>query len=201
MNNIKCTLLVTNYNYSKWLRRCLRSCINQSQEDYEIIIVDDFSTDDSRKILRDYEDLPNLKIIYNERNMGIGYSANKGARLALGKWIVRVDSDDYIHSDFLKCLLLYAEFNKSHAVATDYQCVDFNEKVLSVNNQESDPIACGILYRTDVLEYIGSWNPSLTKNEDVDILKRFKKDFNMDYLNIPLYRYFKHENSLSSENS
>jgi len=198
MNNPQCTILITNFNYFKWLRRCIRSCLKQSHESYEIIIIDDCSTDNSRQILQDYVNHPKIKIFYNSKNMGVGYSSNRGARMALGKWIVRVDADDYIHQDFLKCLSLYAEFNKSDAVACDYQIVDFKENILQVKSQLKDPIACGILFRTDVLEYIDSWNPELKIGEDVDILARFKKEFELDYLDIPLYRYFKHNGSLSS---
>ena len=58
--------------------------------------------------------------------------------------------------------------------------------------------ACGILYRTDILEYLGFWDSSLRIHEDKDMINRFKSEFNLEYLNIPLYRYFKHENSLST---
>ena len=48
-----------------------------------------------------------------------------------------------------------------------------------------------------VLEYLGYWNEKLRINEDIDMIKRFKKEFKLEYLNIPLYRYFKHEESMT----
>ena len=51
---MKISVIVTNYNYEKWLRRCVRSLINQNFDDYEIIIIDDCSTDNSRNILLEY---------------------------------------------------------------------------------------------------------------------------------------------------
>ena len=194
---MKISVIVTNYNYEKWLRRCVRSLINQNFDDYEIIIVDDCSKDNSRNILLEYQDVDKIKLIFNEYNVGVGCSSTIAAKKALGKYIVRVDADDYVHNDFLKCLYLWASFNNSHAVACDYQEVNFNEDVLDTKSQKNETLACGILYRTDLLEYLGYWNEKLRINEDIDMIKRFKKEFKLEYLNIPLYRYFKHEESMT----
>tara|TARA_R110002153_G_scaffold98433_2_gene233456 strand:- start:6465 stop:7064 length:600 start_codon:yes stop_codon:yes gene_type:complete len=194
---LKISVIVTNYNYEKWLRRCIRSLINQSFDDYEIIIIDDYSTDNSRNILLEYQDIDKIKLVFNKSNVGVGCSSTIGAKKATGKYIVRVDADDYVHNDFLKCLYLWASFNNSHAVACDYQEVNFNEDVLNTKSQDKNPLACGILYRTDLLEYLSYWDEKLRINEDVDMIKRFKKEFKLEYINIPLYRYFKHGESMT----
>jgi glycosyltransferase involved in cell wall biosynthesis len=194
---MKVSIIVTNFNYEKWIRRCIRSLLNQNFDSYEIIIVDDLSTDNSRDILLEYKDHPKVKLIFNEYNMGVGASSTIGAKKALGKYLVRVDADDYVHKDFLNCLYLWASFNNSQAVACDYQEVDFNENILSKKSQLDEKLACGILYKTDILEYLGFWDSKLRINEDIDMIEKFKKEFKYEYLNIPLYRYFKHSNSLS----
>jgi glycosyltransferase involved in cell wall biosynthesis len=132
---MKVSIIVTNFNYEKWIRRCIRSLLNQNFDSYEIIIVDDLSTDNSRDILLEYKDHPKVKLIFNEYNMGVGASSTIGAKKALGKYLVRVDADDYVHKDFLNCLYLWASFNNSQAVACDYQEVDFNENILSKKSQ------------------------------------------------------------------
>tara|TARA_R100001377_G_scaffold80533_1_gene59507 strand:+ start:78 stop:677 length:600 start_codon:yes stop_codon:yes gene_type:complete len=194
---MKISVIVTNYNYEKWLRRCIRSLVNQSFDNYEIIIIDDCSTDNSRNILLEYQDVDKIKLVFNKSNVGVGCSSTIGAKKAVGKYIVRVDADDYVHNDFLKCLYLWASFNNSHAVACDYQEVNFNEDVLNTKSQDKNPLACGILYRTDLLEYLCYWDEKLRINEDVDMIKRFKKEFKLEYINIPLYRYFKHGESMT----
>mgnify|MGYP003671345042 CR=1 FL=1 len=68
---MKISVIVTNYNYEKWLRRCIRSLINQSFDDYEIIIIDDFSTDNSRNILLEYQDVDKIKLVFNKSNVGV----------------------------------------------------------------------------------------------------------------------------------
>jgi len=194
---MKISVIVTNYNYEKWLRRCIRSLVNQSFDNYEIIIIDDCSTDNSRNILLEYQDVDKIKLVFNKSNVGVGCSSTIGAKKAVGKYIVRVDADDYVHNDILKCLYLWASFNNSHAVACDYQEVNFNEDVLNTKSQDKNPLACGILYRTDLLEYLCYWDEKLRINEDVDMIKRFKKEFKLEYINIPLYRYFKHGESMT----
>lgn len=195
---MKVSILITNYNYARYLNRCIRSCINQSFNDYEIIIIDDNSNDNSHKILKQAsKNFDKLKVYYNNVNIGLGASCARGVSVARGKYIVRVDADDYISEDFLKILYSYASFNNSHAVACDYFEVDFNENILGRFSQKEVPIACGILFRTDILEAIGSYN-NLRRDEEKDLLVRFNKEFTMDYLEIPLYRYFKHPGSLSS---
>lgn len=194
---MKISVIITNYNYGKWLRRCIRSLLNQNFDSYEIIIVDDLSTDNSRNILLEYENNPKINIIFNSVNLGVGASSTIGAKQALGKYIVRVDADDYVHSDFLKVLYLYASFNNSDAIACSYQEVDFKENILKVKTQEEHPLACAILYKTDILEYLGFWDSSLRIDEDINMLKRFNKEFVLEHINIPLYRYFKHPDSLS----
>ena len=195
------TILITNYNYGKWIRRAIRSCRNQSMNpyEYEIIVVDDKSTDDSTHILSQYIHCPNITIIFNEHNVGLGKSCQTGIQRALGKYIVRVDADDYIHIDFLTILSCYATCNNSKAVACDYLEVDIDETILCRKSQKDYPIACGILFRTDILEEIGSYSDKRI-HEDVDLLQRFQYKYTMDYINIPLYRYFKHNESLSSSN-
>ena len=59
---MKISVVITNFNYDKWLRRCLRSLLNQNFTNYEIIVVDDLSTDNSRNILLEYKNYSNLKI-------------------------------------------------------------------------------------------------------------------------------------------
>lgn len=190
------SVIVTNYNYGKWLRRCINSLLTQSINDYEIIIVDDLSTDKSREILLEYLDNPKINVIFNERNLGVGASSTIGAKKAVGKYVVRVDADDYVHNDFLKCLYLWASFNNSHAVACSYQEVDFDENVLDTKTQEEETLACGILYRADILQLLGYWH-NLRIHEDVDMISRFKENFRLEYMNIPLYRYFKHNESMT----
>ena len=138
---MKVSVIVTNYNYDKWIRRCIRSLLNQNFDSYEIIIVDDFSTDNSRSILLEYQNHPKIKLIFNEYNMGVGASSTIGAKKALGKYIIRVDADDYVNNSFINVLYLCISLNNHDAVACDYQEVDFKENILCSKSQKDEPLA------------------------------------------------------------
>ena len=100
--------IVCSFNHEKWIERCLRSLINQKiikQDDYEILIVNDKSEDNTKKILKKYNNISNLKIINNSKNIGLPSSINKAIHKSSGRYIVRVDSDDYVDRYFYFCLL------------------------------------------------------------------------------------------------
>ena len=105
---MKVSIIITNYNYSKYLARCIRSCMSQvmDRKDYEVIVVDDASTDKSMDILNDFK--TNIKIIKNKKNLGVAESVNKAVKISKGEYFVRVDSDDYISSYFI--MFLYNSF-------------------------------------------------------------------------------------------
>lgn len=195
----KLTVLITSYNYEKFLSRCIRSCISQtmSKQEYEILIVDDCSEDKSHEILEHWNNKYNIRVIRNNKNVGLGASCRIGVMNCETPFIVRVDADDYVSEDFCKTLYLYASTNKSHAVACDYYEVDFDENIISRSSHKDKPIACGILFRTDSLEYVGGYS-SIRIDEDKDLRKRFDEQFEINFLNIPMYRYYRHKNSLSN---
>jgi len=194
------SVVVTNYNYGRYLGRCLRSLLSQSAERdvFEIIVIDDASTDDSAVILKTFQD--SIQVKSNKRNMGLAYSSNVGILSARGRYVVRVDADDYVHRDFIKSLLLgYELFGaETEAISTDYQIVTPEGKIIEYGHSMEKPIACAIAFKMDALETLGFYNESLRINEEIDLRKRFEeKGFRVRNINLPLYRYVLHSNSLS----
>ena len=104
MNNLyEISVIICNYNHEKWLERTIRSLLQQQyieQNEYEIIIVDDKSTDHSKEVLKKFKNFNNIKIIYNKKNIGLPSSINKAIKSSFGRYIVRVDSDDYVSKNF-----------------------------------------------------------------------------------------------------
>lgn len=109
----KVSIIVPIYNVSKYLSSCLNSLVTQSLQDIEIICVEDKSTDSSRVILREYEKNYSylIKAIYLEENGGLSHARNEGLKVANGKYIGFVDSDDLVShtmfEDFSKTLEEY----------------------------------------------------------------------------------------------
>ena len=89
---------MTVYNGEKFLREAIDSILGQTFSDFEFIIVDDGSTDNSRDIIRSYTD-PRIRVIENERNLGVSASRNKGMKMSRGKYIALMDADDISLAD------------------------------------------------------------------------------------------------------
>lgn len=188
------SVIITSYNYAGFLPRAVRSVINQSfsKDEYEIIIIDDCSTDNSKSIMKTFD---HVRRIYNKENMGLAASCNKAIKAALGKYIIRLDADDYVHHDFLKLHQLFLANNKDmDATSSDYYEVDLKENVLRRKNGVTWPIACGVMYRANHMFDLGLYDESLPR-EDVDFRQRFLKKYQIYNIPVPLYRYTVHEDS------
>ncbi|MBR3146482.1 MAG: glycosyltransferase family 2 protein [Bacilli bacterium] len=97
------SVIIPVYNGEKYIRKCLDSVINQTKKEIEIVVVNDGSTDNTESIIKEYKD-KRIKYFKNT-NHGIGYSRNFGVSKSSGKYIMFLDSDDYIDKD--ECKLLY----------------------------------------------------------------------------------------------
>jgi len=172
-----------------------------NKRDYEIIVVNDGSNDKTDYALNLFLK-PNdslIKIINNDKNLGLPASINKGIRISKGAYIVRVDSDDYVNSNFLSSLKLYLDIYKdAGAVACDYLLVDKFENLIEIVSSKKTPIACGIMFRKNTLVNLGLYNNSFRFNEEKELMIRFKKKYILHHLNLPLYRYRRHENNMTN---
>ena len=97
----KITVLMPVYNAGKYLREAIDSILNQSFSDFEFLIINDGSTDNSKNIIESYND-QRIKFIENDKNSGVIFSLNRGLDLAKGGYIARMDADDISLRDRLK---------------------------------------------------------------------------------------------------
>ena len=194
------SVIVPSFNREFYLGRCIRSLVSQSMniEDFEIIVIDDGSTDDTKKILNAFKD--DIKVISNYKNLGLPASLNIGIKESVGKYIVRVDSDDYVNKEFLKILHLFISYNKQFdAVACDYYLVDDEENFLKRIDSDESPIGCGIIFEKSHLLEIGLFNEKYLIHEEKELRERFSKKYKIVRLPLPLYRYRKHSNNMTNK--
>lgn len=126
MSNISISVLMPVYNSEKFLLETVQAVINQSYTDWELILVDDGSTDNSKEICTKFmNDNKRIKYIFQE-NLGVSHTRNVALENAQGKYIVFVDSDDLIHEDYLKLLVSSIEKNNS-----DISVCNFIERKIS----------------------------------------------------------------------
>jgi len=111
INYPKVSVIMGTYNTSKYIGECVESVLNQSFQDFEFIIINDCSTDNTLKIIKKYED-NRIKIINNNKNVGVAESLNKGLHIAKGKYIAVMDSDDVMMPERLQITYNYLEKNK-----------------------------------------------------------------------------------------
>lgn len=141
---MKLSVIVPVYNMAegKKLEYCMESLIHQSIQDYEIIAVDDASTDNSLEILKSYEAKypEKVKVLHYEQNKRQGGAKNEGLKLAKGEWIGFIDSDDWITADYYERLLQKAEETGADLVGCDYNLVTEHTmqvgKVVQSNSME-----------------------------------------------------------------
>lgn len=193
---MRVSIIISVYNGEKFIGRAVRSCLEQNMPDhsYEIIVVNDGSTDNTVKILDDFGD--RIKVITLGKNMGLPYACNVGIRKALSPFVVRVDADDFIQAELLHIGNMFLSLNPDmDAVAFDYYLVDeHGEKSIRKSAREA-PIACGIFFRKDYLVDIGLYDEEFLLAEDEDLRIRFLKKYTISYIPLPLYRYRMHENN------
>ena len=173
------SVIVCSYNHEAWIERCIRSLLNQNylnKNSYEIILIDDKSNDSTSNIIKNFSDFENIRIYKNKKNLGLPKSLNKAIKLSKGRYVIRVDSDDYAQRNFLFLAKLFLDMNREYqAVAVDYIKVDNFETNLSKENCFKKEIACGIMYRKECLIKIGLYNEKFKMREGHEINKRFKK--------------------------
>lgn len=194
------SVLITAYNVERYIGRAIRSALDQSipRDTYEIIVINDCSADRTRFALEVFED--DIKLINNEERLGLPTSLNKGIKKAKGRFVVRLDGDDYIHKDFLKVLYLHLSLNDDiDAIACDYLLVDNDEHILGKMNCMESPIACGIMFRIDQLVNLGLYDENFLAREDEDLRIRLLKKYKIERVQIPLYRYRRHDNNLTND--
>ena len=200
---MKVSIIITNYNYSKYIKRCIRSCISQSMDkrDYEIIVIDDNSSDNSLNQIQEFK--KNIKIIVNKKNLGVAKSVNKAIKFSKGKYFVRIDADDYM-SNYL-ITFLYGTFlvypNKFGVACDYYHVTDEGDKIERQINSREEPIACGIMYNKKKFIKSGMYNSEFKHREEEEIRNRLGKKYDIFNLNLPLYKYRMHKSNKTKSKS
>lgn len=97
------SVVMPSYNAEKYISEAIQSVIAQTYENWELLIIDDCSTDSTANIVKQFSDVDSRITLYsNPKNMGVALTRNKGMNLANGSWIALLDSDDVWHKDKLE---------------------------------------------------------------------------------------------------
>jgi glycosyltransferase involved in cell wall biosynthesis len=196
---MKVSIVITCYNRERFISRAIRSAISQrfSRQDFEVIVVDDGSTDHSPDIISDFAE--DIVAIFHPANRGLPAARNTGIRRARGRFVVHMDSDDYLHDELIPIEHLHLAMNPEWgAVSCDYFLVDTNERHLKRMDGTKDPIACGIMFRKENLIRIGLYDESMQVCEDEELRARYTDQYKIGHVYLPLYRYTNHDGNLTN---
>ncbi|MDO5971189.1 glycosyltransferase [Flavivirga aquimarina] len=219
---MKLSVIIPVYNVEKYIRTCLDSILNQGLEpsDYEIILINDGSKDNSVSIIKTYlENCPNMAL-YNQKNKGLGATRNEGIKLAKGDYIYFIDSDDYLAKNVLKTILL-------HGYKYDLDVITFNSTVTPLfdldesNTNNDEAFSLNTMHGIDYIGHVGFRNEAwwyiikrgyLSEIGITFVEGRFLEDAiftasllikskTIAHIPIDAHRYFKRENSIMTSKS
>lgn len=126
------SIITPSYNTAKFISKTIESVQAQTYKNWEMIIVDDCSTDNTDEVVCKYLSDNRIKYIKNEKNSGAAVSRNKALREAKGKWIAFLDSDDLWSPEKLEKQIKFMKENEYHFSYTDYEEIDEQDQPLGV---------------------------------------------------------------------
>lgn len=155
------SIIIPIYNVEKYLEKCIKSIINQTYRNLEIILINDGSTDESAKICEEYKKLDNRIEFINKKNGGAASAKNEGLKMAMGDYITFVDSDDFIETDMIEYMVnTIKKYN-----ADIIQC-SFTNLYKDTEKFKQDKIIEQKITSKDFLElFLTKWDSSLFWNK------------------------------------
>jgi CMP-N-acetylneuraminic acid synthetase len=210
MASPKVSVIVTAHNYAEFIKEALDSALAQTFDDFELVVVDDGSTDETPEILRNYSyEYPETVRVVTLDGIGLAGACNRGIEVAEGDYIIRLDADDYFDENILTIEANCLDSNPDiDLVYPDYYTVDKHGEIIDhvrlpkvgeeVKLLDRSPLAAGAMYRRDAWEEIGGYNESLSYQEDYDFWIKFITEFDVHNVNLPLMYYRQHGSSMST---
>lgn len=207
------SVIVTNYNYGRYVHEAIDSVLEQKKQPKEIIVVDDGSTDDSQTVLSKYDGHELVKVVY-QANAGVAHARNKGIELATGRYILCLDADDKIDPKFLEILVPSIHRNRDYGIVYSGLAIinaynklqgshwplEFDWDVQSKGGvPPSNTVPSAALYRRDMWKRSGGYKQEYAPGEDAEFWARgLSIGYNAHRVtNQPLYLYRWHPQGAS----
>lgn len=190
------SIVIRAYNSESTIQRAVRSALAQDLPGtFEILVVDDGSSDRTREKLEVYQSTPNVRVIHSEHH-GASAAANTGFRASRGKYVVLLDSDDFFDRTFLDEMVGALEQNPRYDFTyPDYYERDANTRVLVSPKHIFETVAGGMLFRRSNLVKAGFWR--LVSFAEYDLLLRMKEVWRGLHIQKPLFTYMRRSRSLT----
>ena len=214
MSNPKISVLMPAYNAEKYIAEAIESILNQTFKDFEFIIIDDCSTDGTYSIIQRYAKRDDRMIVLkNEKNLKICETLNKGIEIAKGKYIARMDADDWSYPDRLEKQFKFMEENPEIGISggtmevCDEKMKVLNQRKYNLSDEEirkkifryspfSHPL---VIIKKDILDKASFYDHDLVYAEDYDLYFRIGNFSKFGNLKDVILKYRMLENNSTSE--
>ncbi len=215
MSDIKISILMPAYNSEKFISRSIESIINQSYKNYEIVIVDDGSSDATKEIINMHKQNNNKIKLICKSNSGLIETLNFGLKKCKGEWIARLDSDDLSRFDRLEKQLLVAESKRNIGlIGSDAIFIDsFDNNLYSYSYPSTHKeltnnlLSCknffphsSAFFNRELVDSLGGYRIRAGICEDWDLWIRIAQKNQIMNINFPLIKYRQHDNQVSKKN-
>lgn len=208
----KVSVIISSYNYARYLREAVESVIRQSLADWEAIIIDDASTDESAQVMQGFTD-PRIVKVYHTENMGNIATYNEGLALAHGEFLANLASDDRYHPDFFRNTVAMLEAHPEAGMAyTKWELIDtdgrFVRRVNTIPHRTDGVhdelrhlvLSCyiahhSVVMRRSVHKAVGGY--TLRCVGDWDLWIRIARRYPIAFVNQSLYQYRRHGHNMS----
>lgn len=211
---IKFSILIAHYNNYDYFTECYKSILNQTYQNFEIVIVDDCSSDDSyQKIVNLTKDNARVKVFRNEENKGVGYTKRRCAEMASGEICGFVDPDDAITENALQISIEnhtkdnVVTYSKFHLCDSTLKPIRIFQHSRAVKNGKKDFFNIFLeanhffTFKKEAYNKTVGINPELTSAVDQDLYLKLYEVGNFHFIGTPLYYYRLHEKGVSQESS
>ena len=202
------SIILPTYNGQKYLGLSIKSIIDQTYSDWELIIIDDCSIDKTQEIAMTYSRMDNrIKYFRNERNLKLPASLNKGFSYSTGEYLTWTSDDNIFLSNALEVMYQYMKNNDVGLVFARQEIIDTQGDVRYIQPKVDrlddlyfkNIVGACFLYRRDVYETVGDYDVSKFLIEDWDYWLRIYKKYDIGYIEAVLYQYRNHRNSLTEK--
>jgi len=211
---IDISVIMSIYNGESYLKKSIDSILSQTYQNFEFIIINDGSTDNTKNILNDYRNYERIKVI-DQDNIGLTKSLNKGIHLAKGKYIARMDCDDISFKKRLEAQKKFLDKNKDCAVVgTYYKEINGVGEIISkikykdIYNYDhiKEKLVKGniishssVMFRKDLIIKEGLYDENIPYGQDYDLWVRLAKNYRINIIPKCLHYYRKTKNNISNK--
>ena len=203
----KISVVLPTYNGMKYIKHSIDSVLNQTFSDFELIIIDDCSTDGTGEFLDRYEkEDTRIRVLHNEENLKLPASLNKGFKLAKGEYFTWTSDDNWYEKDAFEIMIKALDDNPEVGmVYCNCIVIDENERIVDAWKlsppawiRTGNCIGACFMYRSDVANIVGEYDTTMFLAEDYDYWLRIYENSKLLHLTDFLYRYRAHGESLTA---